>query len=271
MGYDEVAIAGGMRGRAVELAKCVSVNEYAVANAEVVIEGEYLPNVRVREDENTKTGFAMPEFSGYNGEAKAALPVIKVSAVTHRKNPILQTIVGPGDEHGNLQGIPVEASILKMVNDWMPGKLPNCYSHPVGGGKWLVIMQFKKTSPADEGRQRQAAVMALAAYPELKQVIIVDDDVDIFDSADVLWALTGRYQGNVDTIFIPGVACHMLDPSNSPEFNYTLRQQGTACKTIFDCTVPFSMKDKFVRAKFKRISAEDLKRFTTPSAKPLVL
>ena len=94
-GFDELMIAGAIRGRPVELAPCVSVNAQAIANAEVVIEGELLPSVRVREDQNTDTGKAMPEFPGYTGEAKPELPVIKVRAVTHRRNPILQTTIGP--------------------------------------------------------------------------------------------------------------------------------------------------------------------------------
>ena len=268
---DELSIAGGLRGSPVELARCLTSAEYAIANAEVVIEGEILPDIRVREDQNTGTGHAMPEFPGYNGPAHPALCVMRVTAVTHRKNPILQTIAGPGEEHVNLAGIPTEASILRMVNLSMPGRLLNCYAHSSGGGKFLVVLQFKKSTPSDEGRQRQAALLALAAYHELKHVIVVDDDVDIFNTNDVLWAMTTRYQGNVSTIFIPGVTGHVLDPSQSPGYNSGLIQTGTTCKTIFDCTVPYPLKDRFERARFLEIDDEKLERFLTPSDKPLTL
>ena len=115
LGFDELSIAGSLRNQAVELTDCVSVNALAIANAEVVIEGELLPDVRVREDQNTDTGKAMPEFPGYTGSAQAQVPVIKVKAITHRRHPILQTCIGPSDEHTNLAGIPTEASILQMV------------------------------------------------------------------------------------------------------------------------------------------------------------
>ena len=69
----------------------------------------------------------------------------------------------------------------------MPGKLLNVYSHSAGGGKYLAIMQFKKSSPMDEGRQRQAALTAFTAFSELKHVILVDEDVDIYNTNDVLW------------------------------------------------------------------------------------
>jgi 4-hydroxy-3-polyprenylbenzoate decarboxylase len=258
LGFDELAIAGGLRGRPVELVDCVTVKAKALARAEIVIEGELLPDIRMIEDINTNTGYSMPEFPGYMGEAKKSLPVMKVTAITHRKNPILQTTMGTGLEHCNLAGIPTEASILRMVEQSMPGKCPNVYSHPAGGGKLLVIMQFKKQSPFDEGRQRQAALIAFAAYHELKHVILVDEDVDIYNSDDVMWAMTTRFQGDVSTIPIPGVRCHPLDPSQTPEYSPSIREMSVSCKTVFDCTVPFDLKEKFKRASFKEV---DLTRF----------
>ncbi|HDG1671773.1 TPA: UbiD family decarboxylase [Kluyvera cryocrescens] len=258
LGFDELSIAGSLRGQAVEMVNCLTINEKAIAHAEIIIEGELLPNVRVREDQNTDTGRAMPEFPGYTGESKDALPVIKVKAVTHRHQPIWRTTVGPGEEHVNMAGIPTEASILDMVGRAMPGKLLNVFAHSAGGGKLLAVMQFKKFSPADEGRQRQAALLAFSAFPELKHVILVDEDVDIFDSDDVLWAMQTRYQGDIDTLTIPGVRCHPLDPSQVPEYSPSILQQGMSCKTIFDCTVPFHLKHHFERSKFKEV---DVKRF----------
>ncbi len=258
LGLDELTIAGGLRRRPVELVRCVSNEASALARAEIVLEGEIIPNERIREDVQTNTGFCMPEFPGYLGKAQPALPLIRVTAVTHRRNPILQTIIGPGEEHTNLTGVPTEASILRAVEHSMPGKLRNVYSHSAGGGKYLAILQFRKSEPRDEGRQRQAALIAFAAFPELKHVILVDEDVNIFDSNEVLWAMTTRYQGDVSTVFIPGVRCHPLDPSQSPDFSRSIPAPGVSCKTIFDCTVPFHLKDHFRRAQFLDV---DLSRF----------
>lgn len=250
LGFNELSIAGAIRNRAVEMVDCLTIGEKAIANAEYVIEGELVPGVRVREDQNTNTGKAMPEFPGYTGTAVPEMPIIKVKAITHRTNPIMQTVIGPSEEHVNLAGIPTEASIIQMVEQAMPGRLLNVYSHSSGGGKYMAVMQFKKTAPSDEGRQRQAALLAFSAFSELKHVVLVDEDVDPFDSNDVLWSLNTRYQGDIDTIFIPGVRCHPLDPSQSPEYNPALRDRGISCKTIFDCTVPFKLKDKFKRSAF---------------------
>lgn len=250
LGFDELAVAGGLRRRAVRLARCVSQPVEGIAGAEFVIEGEIVPGERIREDAQTNTGYSMPEFPGYMGKAQAALPVIRVTAVTHRRNPILQTIVGPGLEHCQLAGIPTEASILQMEERSMPGRVRNVYCHPAGGGKYLAILQFRKAEVRDEGRQRQAALAAFAAFPELKHVILVDDDVDLFSTDEVLWAMTTRYQGDASTVFIPGVRCHPLDPSQSPGFSASIRAEGMSCKAIFDCTVPWAMKEEFRRAAF---------------------
>lgn len=258
LGFNELSIAGAIRGKAVELAPCVTIDEKCIANAEYVIEGELLVGARVREDQNSNTGKAMPEFPGYTGPANAELPVIKVKAVTHRVNPIMQTCIGPSEEHVSMTGIPTEASILDMVERAMPGRVQNVYAHSSGGGKFIGVIQFKKTVPSDEGRQRQAALLAFSAFPELKQVILVDEDVDIFDTNDVLWAMTTRMQADVDIVTIPGVRCHPLDPSNDPACSWSIRDHGIACKTIYDATVPFNQKARFQRAKFMEV---DVKKF----------
>jgi 4-hydroxy-3-polyprenylbenzoate decarboxylase len=250
LGYDELQAAGAIRGEAVEMVQCLTIPERAIANAEYVIEGEILPNVRVREDQNSNTGKAMPEFPGYCGPANPELPIIKVKAVTTRLDPIMQTCIGPSEEHVSMAGIPTEASILAMVDKAMPGKCLNVYNAPFGGGKYVTIMQFQKRIPSDEGRQRQAALLAFSAFAELKHVILVDEDVDIFDINDVMWAMTTRFQADVDLITIPGVQCHPLDPSNEPAYHPGIRARGVACKAIFDCTVPFDQKDRFERAQF---------------------
>lgn len=114
----------------------------------------------------------------------------------------------------------------------------------------MAILQCKKTVHTDEGKQRQAALLAFSAFP-LKHVILVDEDVDIFDTNDVLWAMNTRFQGDRDIITIPQVCgAHPLDPSSCPEYTGSIRMWAVP-ETIFDCTVPFELKEKFKRAAFK--------------------
>ncbi len=254
LGYDELAVAGALRNEPVELVQCLTIDQRAIANAEYVIEGEIIQNVRVQEDKNRHTGYAMPEFPGYTGPASSECRLIKVTAVTHRKKPIMQTCIGPSEEHVSMSGIPTEASIYGMIEKAMPGRLQNVYCATPGGGKFMAVLQFKKITASDEGRQRQAALLAFSAFSELKHIFIVDEDVDPFDMNDVLWAMNTRFQGDTDIITIPGVRCHPLDPSNDPSFTLSIHDHGIACKTIFDCTVPFNLKKRFVRARFKDVN-----------------
>lgn len=253
LGYDELSIAGALRGEPVELCRCVSINEWAIARAEYVIEGEILPHVRVQEDQNSHTGYAMPEFPGYTGPASSECRLIRVKAVTHRVHPIMQTCIGPSEEHVSMAGIPTEASIYGMVEKAMPGRLKNVYCCSAGGGKFMAVLQFQKRVASDEGRQRQAALLAFSAFSELKHIFLVDEDVDCFDMNDVLWAMNTRFHGDADIITLPGVRCHPLDPSNDPSCSPSIRDHGIACKTIFDCTVPFDQKQRFRRAHFLEV------------------
>jgi 4-hydroxy-3-polyprenylbenzoate decarboxylase len=165
-------------------------------------------------------------------------------------DPILQILVGPGEEHVTLTGLPTETSIYRLINDAIPGFCKNVYCASSGGGKYLAILQIKKRKVHDEGMQRQASLVAFTAFFELKHVILVDDDIDIFDMNDVMWAMTTRYQGDIDTVFIPAIRGHALDPSATPEFNQVLRDTGITCKTIFDCTVPWGLEERFTRSQF---------------------
>lgn len=253
LGYDEINVAGALRGEPVRMAKCLTIDERCIAHAEYVIEGELLPGKRVEEDQNTHTGKAMPEFPGYTGPANPSLPIIKVKAVTTRTNPIMQTCIGPSEEHVSMAGIPTEASIIQMIERAMPGRLKNVYCASPGGGKFMAVLQVKKSAPSDEGRQRQMALLAFSSFSELKHIFLVDEDVDPFDMNDVLWAMNTRFQGDTDIITIPGIRTHPLDPSNDPTMSPSIRDHGIACKTIFDCTVPYDQKDRFVRCQFKDV------------------
>ena len=254
-GYNELGVAGAIRKQPVELVKGVTVDENAIARAEYTLEGYIMPNERIQEDINTHTGKAMPEFPGYDGDANPTLQVIKVTAVTHRKeNPIMQSVIGPSEEHVSMAGIPTEASILSLVERAIPGKVLNVYNPPAGGGKLMTIMQIHKENAADEGIQRQAALLAFSAFKELKTVILVDDDVDIFDMNDVIWTMNTRFQADQDLMVLPGMRNHPLDPSERPEYDpKSIRFRGMSSKLVIDGTVPFDMKDQFERAQFQEV------------------
>jgi 4-hydroxy-3-polyprenylbenzoate decarboxylase len=166
----------------------------------------------------------------------------------------MQTTIGPSEEHVSMAGIPTEASILNLVDKAIPGKVLNVYNPPAGGGKLMTIMQIRKENPADEGIQRQAALLAFSSFKELKTVILVDEDVDIFDMNDVMWTINTRFQAHKDIMSLEGMRNHPLDPSERPEYSPEhIRVRGMSSKLVLDGTVPFDMKDQFERAKFKEV------------------
>ncbi len=256
LGFDELSIAGAMRNRAVELTRCIAIDEYCIANAEIVIEGELLPGRMLKEDHTTNSGRALPEFPGYSGPAHMN-PVFKVKAVTCRKNPIMQVCIGASEEHVNMAGIPSEASILAFLHNAMPGNVLNAYCPPSGGGKFNAIIQFKKNNIKDEGKQRQAGLGVLAVLPEVKNVFIVDEDVDIFDPYDVQWAFTTRFRPDLDLILIPGVRCHPGDPTEKQFYDASLRDDGIAYKAIYDCTGLYNFKDRFYRPEYTNVDISE--------------
>jgi len=249
LGFDELSIVGAIRERPAEVTRCLTVDEYCIANAEIVIEGELIHDYTLKEDSATNSGRALPEFPGYSGPAWTQ-PVLKVKAVTCRKNPIMQICIGSSEEHVNMSGIPAEASILNFLESAMPGKVINAYCPPSGGGKFNAIIQFRKTRPPDEGKQRQAALGVLAICSEVKNVFVVDEDVDIFDPYDVQWAMTTRFRPDLDLIVLPGVRCHPGDPTQKQFYDPQLRDNGLAYKAIYDLTAPFDLKEKFERPEF---------------------
>ncbi len=258
IGYDELGVGGALRGQPVELVKAITVNETAIANSEYVIEGMMMPNVRVMEDREHGKGRSMAEFTGYTGRA-FSVNQVKVTAVTHRRDPIMQVCIGNSEEHVSMAGIPAEAGILGMLENALPGLVTNVYAPSAGGGKFMAVLQVKKRSSKDDGLQRQAATMAFCAYNELKHVIVVDDDVDIFDMTDVLWAMNTRFQADLDLVKIQGTRGHTGEPSASPQYDPSRYDRGITCKAIFDCTVRYDLKEKFERSVF--MDAADPQKF----------
>ncbi|HUI86658.1 MAG TPA: UbiD family decarboxylase [Nitrososphaerales archaeon] len=235
---DELAVAGSLMGSPVELVRCRTVNAEALANAEIVLECEMLPNERVSEDfASAKKGLSMPEMAGYMAEAQQA-HVLKVKAVTHRTKPIFQTLVTPGEEHNIIVGVPCEAEILSSAAKTGYGHLlSNVYLSSAGGGKLMSVLQVKKSSEKDDAEPRNLALIALTTMHEMKDVILVDDDVDIWDPMDLWWAFTTRFNPKEDLT--------VIDEARSWPF---LPERLQTTKAIYDCTVPWAEKGRMRRS-----------------------
>lgn len=204
-GIDEFYVAGGLRGAAVKLTKCETIDVEVPAFAELVIEGVTLPGERVADG-------PYGEYPGCYSEAKQA-PVLNVTAITMRQNPIYQTALTgmPVTENHTLIEYGNAAAVYREVKKIVP-EVKAVHMTPGGTFRHHVVVSIKKRSQ-EEARNVVLALLSLGIG--LKQVTVVDDDIDVYDPTQVEWALSTRMQPDKDIIIIPRIACSTLDPSCS--------------------------------------------------------
>jgi len=199
-GYDEFGLANSLLDGGLKLAKCETVDLTVPENAEIVIEGRILPRERVDE------GPFVDITGTYDIVRKQ--PVIEVTQISHRKNPYYHALLPGGREHKVFMGMPAETKIygeLKKVVSVKNVCLTN------GGCNWLhgAVSIVKKR----ENDGRKAIHAALAAHKSMKHVVVVDEDIDVFDAEMVEFAIATRFQALKDAVVFPGAKGSSLDPS----------------------------------------------------------
>jgi 2,5-furandicarboxylate decarboxylase 1 len=224
---DELGIASHLLGEPLALVKAKTVAVDAVASAQFVIEAEILPEVRELEG-------PAAEVTGYYAQRDKRW-VICVKGITRRKHAVWHTII-PGREVYNAVGLMAEASIFRAVSSQVPA-VKDVFLTYGGCGFYHAVIQVEKTL---EGVQRNAIMATFAAFPPLKQVTVVDSDVDIRDPQDVEWALATRFRADRDIILIPEARGHELNP---------ITDGGIVCKMGVDATAPYPRPEKFERFK----------------------
>jgi len=206
---DELRIAGAIRGSGIPVARGITVDVDVPASAEIVIEGHLPPHERHLEG-------PLAEFHGYYGELWNS-PILEVTAICMRDDPIYQTIVPGAAEHiylGNV--LPREPLLLRFVRH-VSKNVTAVHIPPYANG-FSAIVQVEKSHP---GEPKNVAFAAMTAHVNVKKVIVVDPDVDIYDPADVLWALTNRVDWGRDTFTVPGAQGHEMDPTADVEGVHT--------------------------------------------------
>lgn len=226
---DELEIAGALHGAPLDVVKCRTNDVRVPAAAEIVLEGRISPSERAPEG-------PFGEFPQYYGE-RAERHVLRVDALTHRRGPLFHTIVGGGLEHLLLGGIPREATLLAHLRRSFPGVLD---VHLARGGVCRYHLYVKLESQS-EGEAKNVIMGAFGGHYDIKQVIVVDPDVDIHDSTEVEWAVATRFQADRDLVVVSHAQGSKLDPS---------ARDGLGAKMGLDATVPFGAPSM----KFKRIA-----------------
>jgi len=152
-------------------------------------------------------------------------PVIEVHKIHHRVDPIFHGLIPAEAEHKTLMGIPRAPTIKNAVN-----KVVDCVDVHLteGGCGWLSSVV--SINPVAEGEGRKAIEAALAGHRSMKQVIVVDSDIDVSNSVQVEWAMMTRWQPDKDTIITSNQKGSSLDPSRNPD--------GTTAKIGYDATLP---------------------------------
>lgn len=228
---DELGIASQLLGHPLELVKAQTVSVEGIANAQFIIEGEILPKIREPEG-------PFAEVTGYYA-GRAPRWVVNVKAITRRRNPIFHTLIS-GKEVFNSVGLTGEANIFSLVSRQVPG-VKAVHLTPGGCGFYHAVVQINKQK---EGLQRNAVLAAFAAFPPLKQVTVVDDDVDIFNPEDVEWAMATRFRPDQDIILIKDAFGHELNPAT---------HDGLTAKLGIDATVPIERRQDYTRVKVQDV------------------
>lgn len=245
MGYgiSELQVAGGLRQSPVELVQCKTVDLAVPAHAEIVLEGFIPPDEREPEG-------PYGEYHGYYGSSDAS-PVIHYTAMTTRKNPIYQMILigKPPTENNYLTLMPKASTVYQIIRECV-NEIRDIYITPGSGGSFHCIVSIKKRFEAEP---RRAMLAALGSRATLRQVIIVDDDIDIRNPVEVEWAVATRSEFRKDTIIVddmyPG-----LNPAPMGKAGQTL-----TTATGIDATLPLDRE----YPKVCDVHQETLKRVDT--------
>lgn len=216
---DEMEIAGALLGRPIDVVKCKTNSVRVPAHAEIVVEGRILPKLREPEG-------PFGEFPQYYG-TRAEREVIQVDALTHRHRPIFHTIVGGGFEHLILGAVPREATLLQHLKRSFPNVLDLRLTRG-GTCRYHLAVKIEKRS---EGEPKNIIMGAFGGHYDVKQVVVVDRDVDISDTDEIEWAVATRFQADKDLIVVSGAQGSKLDPSS---------QGGISAKMGLDATAPLA-------------------------------
>lgn len=231
---DELGIASQMHGQPIKLIESQTVDVPGIADAQFVIEGRILPNVREPEG-------PYAEVTGYYAEREDRW-VFDVTAITRRKQPVFHSILS-GKEVYNAYGLIAGAGAFDKVHSLVPEVTAVHFSD--GSVPYHLVVQIDKKH---EGSQRNAMMAAFVSLAFVKTVTVVDTDVDPYSVHDVEWAVQTRCRFESDLLLIPDGIGHRLNPSVEND-KWT--------RLGIDATVKLPREDKFIRATMKDVNPGD--------------
>src|SRR5213083_1409113 len=220
LGVDEMAIAGGLRGAPVELAPCETIDLPYIADAEIVLEAEILP-----------TGWTWPE--GRFGEFTRLMgglhwnPLVRIKAIAMRKDAVYYNLHMPWEN--TWLAAPTRYAAIRQALKTAGVQAKEINVTLGGCAFWHAVISIKKQP--GEGKN---ALLAALSVMDLKHVVVVDDDIDVFDPTKVEWAIATRVQGDKDVMIVTNARAKPLDPSLPQGFGVV----PTGAKVGIDATIP---------------------------------
>ena len=205
---DELAVAGGISGEPIPLVKCKTVDLEVPATAEIVIEGE-IPTDYLEPEA------PFGEYTGFYG-LRGMAPVVHVTAVTHRRDPITQVFISqmPPSESSKLRQIAYESNYYKFLRyDCHNVAVKQVSFHEMGGSHQFIAIRVDKENPAQAWQALYAAASYSPTYGKI--IVAVDDDIDPADAESILWAMSFRLIPERDMRFVSGKGSN-LDPASAP-------------------------------------------------------
>jgi UbiD family decarboxylase len=207
-------IIGGLFGEPYRLARSGIDDLEIPAGAEIVIEGEILAGVHEPEG-------PFGEFTGY-ASYRSTQYVFVAKRIRMRADAMYQSVTsGMSKDHILVSCVTREGEILNALRRNIPN-VRNVHVPHTTCGAFVAFISIKKTA---DGEPQMAVMAALGTELYTKYVIVVDDDVDIFDLNDVMWAVATRVRAEKDIFFIPGAKAAILDPTSDPQ-NFTVTKMG---------------------------------------------
>jgi 2,5-furandicarboxylate decarboxylase 1 len=220
LGVDEMGIAGGLRGVPVELAPCQTIDLPYIADAEIVLEAEILP-----------TGWTWPE--GRFGEFTRLMgglhwnPLVRIKAIAMRKDAIYYNLHMPWEN--TWLAAPTRYAAIRQALKTAGVQVKDINVTLGGCAFWHAVISIKKQP--GEGKN---ALLAALSVMDLKHVVVVDDDIDVFDPTEVEWAIATRVQGDKDVMIVSNARAKPLDPSLPQGYGVV----PTGAKVGIDATIP---------------------------------
>lgn len=238
-------LAGALAGAPVTLAPALSQATEVLAESEIVVEG-YLDDQVADEGDS---GVSLPEFLGYDGDSRTGLPVVTVTAVTGRRSPLYQAVIGPGREQSVVLGLAGSLSVLMAADGTARRLVRDLHYSAAGGGMLLLVIAVRKESAADDRALAPIARRIFEGNPFVKLIVFTDDDIDIGSPEDLLWAITTRTNLGADCVTLDGFRPLAMDPSQSADWASTRGPaDGTARRSFVDATIPHDLRSRVTRS-----------------------